>query len=114
VSGGGCCRPQSEIAATHVGMYRAPGARRHERGREGEGFSLGCGLLTGYHYIMDRSRTKKTRLSDKRDGCFMPGTMEERIAALWSLTVEACSLSGRYNAEQGLQRHITRVIRGKG
>jgi len=61
---------------------------------------------------MDRSRDRKARLAELERGIFVPGTMEERIAMLWPLTVEFCKLSGRYDPERPLQRHITRVIRG--
>ena len=52
--------------------------------------------------------------SDARDSAFVPGTMSERIALVWPLTCEAVSLGKKYDAEQRLQRHITRVIRSKG
>ncbi len=42
---------------------------------------------------------------------FVPGTPEERIAMVWPLTVEFCSQSDKYDADQPLQRHITRLIR---
>jgi len=53
------------------------------------------------------------RQSDPRNSGYVPGTMGERIALVWQLTCEAVSLSGKYDAEQRLQRHITRVIRKK-
>jgi hypothetical protein len=40
--------------------------------------------------------------------------MSERIALVWPLTFEAVSMSKKYDAEQRLQRHITRFIRQKG
>jgi hypothetical protein len=45
---------------------------------------------------------------------YVPGSMSERLDMVWDMTVEAVSLSKKYNAEQPLQRHITRVIRKKG
>lgn len=59
---------------------------------------------------MDRQHTKLKRLSD-RDDDFVPGTMAERIALVWPLTVEAASLSKRYDAERPMQRHVTRLSR---
>ena len=53
------------------------------------------------------------RQSDPRNSGYVPGTMSERIALVWPLTLEAVSLSRKYDAEQRLQRHITRVIRKK-
>jgi len=54
------------------------------------------------------------RQSDPRNSGYVPGSMSERIALVWPLTLEAVSLSGKYDTEQRLQRHITRVIRKKG
>jgi len=53
------------------------------------------------------------RQSDPRNSGYVPGTMEERIALVWQLTCEAVSLSGKYDSEQRLQRHITHIIRKK-
>jgi hypothetical protein len=39
--------------------------------------------------------------------------MSERIAMVWPLTQEVVSLSKKYDVEQPLQRHITRVINRK-
>lgn len=41
----------------------------------------------------------------------VPGTMAERIGMIWELTVEIVSLGGKLDAEQRLQRHVTRLIR---
>ena len=63
---------------------------------------------------MDRTRVAVRTLRDVRDdhGC-VPGTMEERFALVWQLTREACALGGRYDPDQPMQRHITRLIRRK-
>ena len=53
------------------------------------------------------------RQSDPRNSGYVPGPMSERVALVWPLTLEAISLSGKYDAEQRLQRHITRIIRKK-
>jgi len=45
---------------------------------------------------------------------FVPGSASERLALVWPLTEEAVSLSKKYDAEQRLQRHITRLIKQKG
>ncbi|MBN1514905.1 MAG: hypothetical protein JXB13_23035 [Phycisphaerae bacterium] len=63
---------------------------------------------------MDRSRTALKRLSDRGNDNFVPGTMAERIAMVWPLTVEAALLSKRYDPERRLQRHVTRLSRRKG
>jgi len=49
--------------------------------------------------------------SDLRNSSYVPGTMAERISMVWPLTCEAASLSGKYDVEQRLQRHITHIIR---
>ena len=41
----------------------------------------------------------------------VPGTLAERFALMWQLTVEACELGGKYDAKQPLQRHVTRFIK---
>jgi hypothetical protein len=43
----------------------------------------------------------------------VPGSAADRLAMVWPLTAEAYSLSGKYNVEQRLQRHIVRLIRRK-
>ena len=54
------------------------------------------------------------RQSDRGNSGYVPGSKSERIALVWPLTREVVSMSKRYNAEQRLQRHITRFIRMKG
>jgi len=49
--------------------------------------------------------------SDRNNSGFVAGTMSERIALVWPLTCEVVSISKKYNVEQRLQRHITRLIR---
>jgi hypothetical protein len=61
---------------------------------------------------MDKTITV-IKASDPRNSGYVPGTMAERIAMVWPLTCEVVSLSGKYDTEQRLQRHITRVIRKK-
>lgn len=63
---------------------------------------------------MDRSHTALKRLTDEPDYAFVPGTPDERIDALWRLTLEAYSLTHQLNAESRLQRHVTRLIRREG
>ena len=61
---------------------------------------------------MDKTITV-IKTSDPRNSGYTPGTMAERIAMVWPLTSEIVSLSGKYDTEQRLQRHITRLIRKK-
>jgi len=62
---------------------------------------------------MSSSQMRKRRIGDRGDGDFVPGSMAYRIGLVWPLTEEVCSLSDRYDAEQPLQRHITRLSRRK-
>ncbi|MCL2007589.1 MAG: hypothetical protein FWG77_05835 [Treponema sp.] len=54
------------------------------------------------------------RQNDPKNSSYVPGTMAERIALVWPLTCEAVSLGKKYDAEQRLQRHITRFVSQKG
>jgi hypothetical protein len=45
---------------------------------------------------------------------FVPGTMSERILMVWPLTAEIVSLTGKYDAEQRLQRDVTVLKRREG
>ncbi len=61
---------------------------------------------------MNRQIVRKRKLADLKDDFgYVPGTPEERIAMVWELTKEYCTLHG-IDANQPMQRHITRVIRG--
>jgi len=60
---------------------------------------------------MKKNVTAVFHMSDHRNDAFVPGTAEERIGMVWDLTRESTSLSKKYDAEQRLQRHITRLIR---
>jgi len=51
--------------------------------------------------------------SDRGNSGYVPGSMNERVALVWPLTCEAVSLSKKYDVEQPLQRHITRLIKMK-
>ena len=62
---------------------------------------------------MDKNITV-IRKSDPKNSGYVHGSMSERIALVWPLTREAVSLSKKYDAEQRLQRHITRLISKKG
>lgn len=63
---------------------------------------------------MDRTRTALKRQSERRNEDYVEGTPEERVGLVWELTKEAASLSGKYDVERRLQRHVTRVIRRQG
>jgi len=59
---------------------------------------------------MDKTITVINK-NDKRNSGYVPGTPEERVAMVWPLTCEAVSLSGKYDAEQRLQRHIINIYK---
>jgi hypothetical protein len=73
---------------------------------------LDDGAVEAYDDTVDKIISKR-KLSESGDS-FVPGTAAERIAMVWPLTVEAYSLSGKYDVEQRLQRHIVRLVRRKG
>ena len=52
-------------------------------------------------------------MGDRSDDDFVPGSAAYRIGLVWPLTKEVASLSKRYDVEQRLQRHITRLSRRK-
>ncbi len=60
---------------------------------------------------MNRIRTAKFRMSDRKNEDLTPGSPAERIGLVWPLTRELASLSKRYDAERRLQRHVT-TLRG--
>jgi len=51
--------------------------------------------------------------SDHRNSSYVPGSASDRVALVWPLTCEVVSLSKKYDVEQRLQRHITRLIKQK-
>jgi hypothetical protein len=57
--------------------------------------------------------TRLTTLDEIRNEVDPPisGTMEELMGYMWELTVTACEIGGKYDAEQPLQRNVTRIIR---
>ena len=60
---------------------------------------------------MQRKNTAIYRMSDRRNDDFVEGTPAYRIGLVWPLTREVVSLSKNHDAEQRLQRHVTRLIR---
>lgn len=50
----------------------------------------------------------------KDDDSFVKLSPEKRVSFMWELTEELWSLAGNYNAEQRLQRNITRLIKKQG
>ena len=63
---------------------------------------------------MDREGAATYRMSDRRNGDFVPATPAERIGLVWPLTREAASLSKRHDAERRLQRHVASLGRREG
>ncbi len=60
---------------------------------------------------MERKRITTVKMKDQHDADPMPGTPSERIAMVRRLTIEACLLSGKYDPEQPMQRHIVALRR---
>ena len=63
---------------------------------------------------MDRNLTKLSMMTEHKPDDYVSGTPAERIALVWPMTREIASLSGKFDVEQRLQRHITRLIRREG
>ena len=51
--------------------------------------------------------------SDRRNSGYVTGSANDRVALVWPLTCEAVALGKKYDVEQRLQRHITRLIKQK-
>ena len=73
--------------------------------------STSASRITDAMDAMDRQITRLIRLGEDDDHGFVPGTPASRIELVWPLTRELVSLSGQYNVEQRLQRHITKLSR---
>jgi len=63
---------------------------------------------------MRRDITRLKRIDEPDEFVPTPGTVEERLAFCWQLSKELFSLSGKYDVEQPLQRHVTRLVRREG
>lgn len=63
---------------------------------------------------MRRDITRLKRIDEPDEIVPFPGTVEERLAFCWQLSKELHSLSGKYDVEQPLQRHVTRLVRREG
>ncbi len=59
---------------------------------------------------LDRTKTKLKKQT-KQEDCFVTASFQERISFVWDLTAELWSLKGANDAEQRLQRHVTKLIR---
>ncbi|MBF0546778.1 MAG: hypothetical protein HQM08_20190 [Candidatus Riflebacteria bacterium] len=62
---------------------------------------------------MDRRVIKIESLKEHQDDPFVPGTVEERLALVWPLTLELVSIGGKLNVERRLQRDVVRIGRRK-
>ena len=63
---------------------------------------------------MNRRHTVLRRMTERWNDDYVPGTPEERIGLVWSLTREIASLSVKHDVERRLQRHVTRLVRREG
>ncbi len=66
-----------------------------------------CRLKNVMHKL-DRTVSKLTTLADEIDDGYMAGSPEERISAVWDITVALWSIStkGAIHAESRLQRDV--------
>ncbi len=60
---------------------------------------------------MNKQLTFKGKLGAHKDDNYVSGSISYRIGLVWLLTKEITSLSPKHNAEQRLQRHITKLKR---
>ena len=62
---------------------------------------------------VDRSVARLRSLDDEADDDSVEGTMADRVAMVWELTVEAWTLSapGEFDAESRLQRDVVSLTR---
>ena len=63
---------------------------------------------------MQRTVTRLTSRKEHEDDRFVPGTPAERLLMVWPLTREVVSLSPLHDVERRLQRHVVRLVRGRG
>ena len=59
---------------------------------------------------LDKAKTKLKKQT-KQEDCFVKASFQERISFVWDLTAEVWSLKGADDAEQRLQRYVTKLIR---
>jgi len=59
---------------------------------------------------LDRTKTELIKQT-KQEDCFVKTSFQERISFVWDLTAEMWSLKGGNDAEQRLQRNVTKLIR---
>ena len=60
---------------------------------------------------MDRRKVKWIRLDEVPEEERVAGSIGERLAMVWPLTVDALAFAGRFDAESRLRRHVVRVRR---
>lgn len=58
---------------------------------------------------MQRNKTKLLKMT-KDDDPFVDASPQELMDMMWELTAEAWSLTGTFDAEQRLQRNVTKLI----
>jgi hypothetical protein len=63
----------------------------------------------------NRQIVRKTTLSDQgTDNDLRDATPEECLGMMWQLAVDAWAMKGVDVAKQDFQRHVERVVRGRG
>ena len=65
--------------------------------------------------INNRQIVRKSTLAEQgKEDDLRNTTIEERLGMMWQLAVDAWAMKGEDVAEQEFQRHVERVIRGRG
>jgi hypothetical protein len=60
---------------------------------------------------MDRSKVKWLRMDEAPDEECVAGTIGERLAMVWPLTVDVLAFTGSFDAESRLRRDVVRILR---
>jgi hypothetical protein len=68
-------------------------------------------LRRWYRGVMDRSITRVSRITDRQNDDFVPGSPGDRLALVWQLTRESCSMSRHHDVERRLQRNVAVLSR---
>lgn len=65
---------------------------------------------------MNRKTAKVLRISSCSEPAdsYVKATRQERVAAMWEITAELWSLTGKCNVKRRLQRNVTRLYRQQG
>ena len=64
--------------------------------------------------VVNRKVVKLDKLNNKNDDGYVDAPKEKLFEIVWEITKDVWAFMGEKDAEQGLQRNITNLIRRKG